>query len=66
MNRIIFLILIGIIGYAGDLSVSTPLSSEALSGKSVYNPPSRSIDIAEEGCVQKEDQNVTGHGGAKW
>lgn len=66
MNPILILVLIGIIGYAAETNVPTPASSDALSGKSVYTPPSRSIDVAEEGCVQKEDQNATGHGGAKW
>lgn len=66
MNPIILLLLLGLIGYAAEVNVSTPVSSDAVSGKSVYTPPSRSIDVAEEGCVQKEDQNTTGHGGAKW
>jgi hypothetical protein len=65
MKRILILILIGIIGYAGDINVSTPVSSDALEGKSVYMSPPGSVDVADEGCVQKEDQNVTGHGGAK-
>lgn len=66
MNRIIFLILIGIIVYAGDKNVSKPHSSDAVEGKSVYTSPAQSVDVADEGCVQKEDQNLTGHGGAKW
>lgn len=66
MNRILLLILIGIMGYAAEVNSSIPSSPDALSGKSVYAPPSPSIDVAEEGCVQKEDQNATGHGGAKW
>lgn len=66
MNRIFFFILVGMIGYAGEVNVFPPSSPDALSGKSVYAPPARSIDIAEEGCVQKEDQNVTGQGSAKW
>jgi hypothetical protein len=66
MKPILILILIGIIGYASGNKVSVPPSSEASSGKSVYVPPPQSIDVAEEGCVQKEDQNVTGYGGAKW
>jgi len=65
MNRILFLILIGIIGYAGDKNISAPISSEAVEGKSVYTSPAGSVDVADEGCVQKEDQNITGHGGAK-
>lgn len=66
MNRIFFLILAGVIGYAGEVNVLPPSSPDALSGKSVYTSPARSIDLAEEGCVQKEDQNVTGQGSAKW
>ncbi|AFV98223.1 MULTISPECIES: hypothetical protein [unclassified Sulfuricurvum] len=66
MNRIILFVMIGIMGYAAEVTVSTPSSADALSGKSVYTPPSASIDVVEEGCVQKEDQNATGHGGAKW
>lgn len=65
MKRLFFLMLIGIIVYAGDKNISTPISSDALSGKSVYIPPTKAIEVEEEGCVQKEDQNVTGHGGAK-
>jgi hypothetical protein len=66
MNRILLFVIVGIIGYAAEVTVSTPSSADALSGKSVYTPPSPSIEVADEGCVQKEDQNVTGHGGAKW
>lgn len=66
MNHLILLIFIGIIGYAAEVSTISPSSPDVLSGKSVYTPPSRSIDVVEEGCVQKEDQNATGHGGAKW
>lgn len=65
MNRLLFFVMIGIIGYAAENNVSTPVSSDALSGRSVYTSPPGSIDVADEGCVQKEDQNVTGHGGAK-
>jgi len=64
MKPVLLLVLVGIIGYASGNKVSP--SSEASNGKSVYTPPPQSIDVAEEGCVQKEDQNVTGHGGAKW
>ncbi|MGA9046445.1 hypothetical protein [Sulfuricurvum sp.] len=66
MNPLHFLIIVGVMGYAGEVNVSPPSSPDALSGKSVYIPPAQSIDVAEEGCVQKEDQNVTGHGSAKW
>jgi len=66
MNRMLFLITVGIMGYAGEVNVTPPSSPDGLSGKSVYTPPAQPIDVAEEGCVQKEDQNVTGHGSAKW
>lgn len=66
MNRMLFLMIAGVIGYAGEVNVLPPSSPDALNGKSVYTPPSRPIDVAEEGCVQKEDQNVTGQGSAKW
>lgn len=42
-----------------------PTSPDALEGKSVYVPPAPSVDVVEEGCVQKEDQNSTGHGSAQ-
>lgn len=66
MNRILLLMVLGLITYAADSHVSTPVSSDSLSGKSVYSPPSKAVEVVEEGCVQKEDQNITGHGGAKW
>lgn len=65
MNRVLLLILIGIMVYAGDKNISTPISSDAIEGRSVYMSPPGSVDVADEGCVQKEDQNITGHGGAK-
>lgn len=65
MNRLLLLILIGIMVYAGDKNISTPVSSDAMEGRSVYMSPPGSVDVADEGCVQKEDQNITGHGGAK-
>lgn len=65
MNRLLLLILIGIMVYAGDKNISTPVSSDAMEGRSVYMSPPGSVDVADEGCVQKEDQNLTGHGGAK-
>jgi len=66
MKPVLLLVLVGIIGYASGNKVSAAPFSDVSSGKSVYTPPPQSIDVAEEGCVQKEDQNVTGHGGAKW
>lgn len=64
MKRLLFLILLGIGAYA-DNTVVPPTSTEVSSGKSVYTPPSKPVEVEENGCVQKEDQNVTGHGGAK-
>jgi hypothetical protein len=66
MKRIFLFIVVGLVGFAAEKTVSNPISTDALSGKSVYTPPSKSIEVAEEGCVQKDDQNVTGHGAAKW
>lgn len=66
MKRLLFLISLGLVVYAADNnSVSTPISIDTLSGKSVYIPPSKPVEVEDNGCVQKEDQNVTGHGGAK-
>ena len=66
MKRIFLLIVIGLVGYAAQTTASSPISADAMDGKSVYTPSPKSIEVAEEGCVQKEDQNVTGHGAAKW
>lgn len=65
MIRFFLLTLIGIMVYAWDKNISTPISSDAMEGRSVYMPPLVSIDVADERYIQKGDQNVTGHGGAK-
>lgn len=65
MRRLLILISIGLVVYGADSTVSSPASSDAASGKSVYTPPSKPVEVEDNGCVQKEDQNVTGHGGAK-
>lgn len=65
MNRILLFIVVGVIGYAAQTTVANPVSTDALNGKSVYSAPPKPVEVAEEGCVQKEDQNVTGHGAAK-
>ena len=65
MKRVFLFIVVGLVGYAAQTSVSNPASTDALSGKSVYTPPPKPIEVAEEGCVQKEDQNVSGNGAAK-
>ena len=64
MKNIILIILIGCMGYAEDNNGLSPISQEAESGKSVYIPPPKPIEIAEERGIQKEDQNMTGHGAA--
>ncbi|HLD22745.1 MAG TPA: hypothetical protein VJA83_02305 [Sulfuricurvum sp.] len=66
MNRLLLFFMIGIMGYASEVTVAIPSSPNALNGKSVYTPPAAAVDVAEEGCVQKEDQNTTGYGNAKW
>lgn len=66
MKRIFLFIVVGLVGYAAQTTALTPISADAMSGKSVYTSPPKSIEVAEEGCVQKEDQNVTGLGAAKW
>lgn len=43
-----------------------PMISETSEGKSVYIPMSPSVDLVKERNIQKEDQNATKHGGAKW
>jgi hypothetical protein len=65
MKRLLLFALLGIITYASEVTISSPISSDALSGKSVYSSPPGSINVADDGCDQKEDQNITGHGGAK-
>jgi len=65
MSRIIAFVLIFCTVLVAQERVKTPESLNAVEGKSVYVPPARSVDVAEEGCVQKEDQNVTGYGNAK-
>lgn len=65
MSRIVIVYLALMIGVSGEEVKNSPLSSEAVQGKSVYVPPAPSVDVVEEGCVQKEDQNSTGHGSAQ-
>lgn len=65
MSHIIAFVLIFYTVLVAQDIVKTPESPSALEGKSVYIPPAASVDVAEEGCVQKEDQNITKLGGAK-
>lgn len=65
MSRIVTFVLIFYTVLVAQEIVKTPEYPNAIEGKSVYVPPVASVDVAEEGCVQKEDQNVTGHGSAK-
>lgn len=66
MKNMFLVILVGCMGYAAENKVASPISKDALSGKSVYAPPPKSVEVTEERNLQKEDQNVTGHGAAKW
>ncbi|MDP2851645.1 MAG: hypothetical protein Q8O20_11290 [Sulfuricurvum sp.] len=66
MSRILILFFIGMMSVSGEEIKISPSSPNATEGKSVYSPPAPSVDVVEEGCVQKEDQNATGYGGAKW
>ncbi|DAB39286.1 MAG: hypothetical protein A2023_03785 [Sulfuricurvum sp. GWF2_44_89] len=66
MNRILILFFIGMISASGEEIKVSPTSPNATEGKSVYTLPAPAVDVVEEGCVQKEDQNATGYGGAKW
>lgn len=59
------MISLALVVYGADSTVASPVSSDAASGKSVYVPPSKPVEVEDNGCVQKEDQNVTGHGWAK-
>lgn len=66
MKNIILIVFVGYMGYAADNNGISPISKDAVSGKSVYTPPPKSVEVAEEKTIQKEDQNVTGQGAAKW
>jgi hypothetical protein len=46
-------------------SENLPTSPKETEGKSVYIPIPPSVDVAEDGCVQKEDQNSSGYRNAK-
>ncbi|MFH0710772.1 MAG: hypothetical protein V2A75_11250 [Pseudomonadota bacterium] len=65
MSRIIVFVLIFYTVLVAQEIAKTPESPSAVEGKSVYVPPVASVDVVEEGCVQKEDQNITKLGGAK-
>jgi hypothetical protein len=65
MSRIAALLLMSLALLYSAQSQSSPSSPDEVQGKSVYVPPAPPVDVVEEGCVQKEDQNVTGHGSAK-
>lgn len=66
MSRIIMVLFFGILGVSAQEVKISPVSPDASEGKSVYISPPAPIEVADEGCVQKEDQNTTGHGRAKW
>lgn len=59
MSRIAALFLMSIVFLYSAQTQSSPSSSDEVQGKSVYVPSTPSVDIVEEGCVQKEDQNMT-------
>ncbi|HEX5711239.1 MAG TPA: hypothetical protein VFX68_07805 [Sulfuricurvum sp.] len=62
MSRIavVFLVSMGFL-YSAQTQDS-PSSPDNVQGKSVYVPSAPSVDMVEEGCVQKEDQNRTESG----
>lgn len=62
MNRILLIGLIGAVSIYGVEVTTTPSSADAMPGKSVYLPPSASVDMREEARIQNEDQNTTGNG----
>jgi hypothetical protein len=59
MKRIVLLLGMLSVGYLA--SENLPMSPNTSEGKSVYIPISPSVDVVEEGCVQKEDQNASGY-----
>lgn len=64
MKRILVLLWILAVGcYAAENIPMTPKIDE---GKSVYISASPPVDMVKEGNIQKEDQNITKLGGAKW
>jgi hypothetical protein len=63
MSRILLLFLVMAIGIFAHENL--PMSPKASEGKSVYVPAPAPVDVVEEGCVQKEDQNTTGYRNAK-
>lgn len=65
MSRLLLFIFVcfATLGFADTLV--PPSSTNASEGKSVYIPPEPPVDVVEEGYVQKEDQNSTGHGSAQ-
>ncbi len=65
MNRILVLVLVFYTLLVAQETLQPPQSTYASEGKSVYVPPAPAVDVVEEGCVQKEDQNVSGYGNAK-
>ena len=62
MSRILFLMFVcfGVLGFSE--TVISPSSPNVSEGRSVYITPAPPVDVVEEGCVQKEDQNTTGYG----
>lgn len=65
MSRILVLVLVFYTLLVAQETLQPPQSAHALEGKSVYVAPSPAVDVVDEGCVQKEDQNVSGYGNAK-
>jgi len=65
MSRLLLFMFVcfGTLGFSETLI--PPASPYASEGKSVYSQPAPPVDVVEEGCVQKEDQNTTGHGSAQ-
>jgi hypothetical protein len=65
MSRFIIVFLTLLMSLDANEVKTIPTSPDALEGKSVYVPPAPAVDVVEEGCVQKEDQNTTGYGRAQ-
>jgi hypothetical protein len=69
MNRwlfIVFMITLSIYTAFGMGSEShEPSSPQAQEGKAVYVPINPVVSILDEQKIQKDDQNITGHGKAK-
>lgn len=69
MNRLLFALFMITLGSYTAFGIGDeyhePSSPKAQEGKVIYVPINPAVNVLDEQKIQKDDQNVTGHGKAK-